>query len=576
MMEDDFYHPLANVSTPSSGWTSGAWQAALSLHPNVLLALFLGPVLIVMVTRYMTGLPPKELSGQKASTVWGYPYWIPFVGHAFSFFRDPIKLMREAESQSPHGNIFSLTLGGTTLNIISDPDLIKNVMVKKESDVQFSSIAWAIVEKFFGIPKASYQKYVSVWDELNGHATLLMREPHMSNMLKATIRNLERNLQNMITFVDTEIDLQPWERWANASYISSSETEINLMSLLRDMTGHASIPATFGGAFMEKYPDILHDVYDMDNGMYFFLMGLPAWFPWPGVMKAHLARSRLWQALDDQQRNLDALADGKDVDYSWGDLDDISEMITRRHSTFKSNGFEIKERGDLAVLWALVVNAPLLVYWQVIYILSTPGLVERIREEVAPYVTVTKGESIGKISEAPKLAISHEGLTKHCPLLRSTYFEALRLRMAPWSMRKVASDVVISGKKTDNTMSFALHKGEYITMPHDLHMSDPRYFKDPEKFEPERFITRDEDGKVSTDARTIRPYGGGPSMCKGRNFAERECLSLVAGVLAYWDIGPADKKAGWVVPPLVRTSGMARPQHETRVRIKRRTFEWET
>jgi hypothetical protein len=139
----------------------------------------------------------------------------------------------------------------------------------------------------------------------------------------------------MISFIDTEIDLQPWERSAKARFISSTVTEINLMSLLRDMMGHASVPAMFGSAFMEKYPDILCDVYEMDRGMMYFLIGLPPWTPWPGVMKAHIARSRVWQSLDDHQRALDASVDGRPLDSMWGDLDDVSDIIMKRHALFK-------------------------------------------------------------------------------------------------------------------------------------------------------------------------------------------------------------------------------------------------
>jgi cytochrome P450 len=50
-------------------------------------------------------------------------------------------------------------------------------------------------------------------------------------------------------------------------------------------------------------------------------------------------------------------------------------------------------------------------------------------------------------------------------------------------------------------------------MPHDFHMRDPKYFKEPEEFQPDRFLVQSEDGTFSTDMETIRPYGGGPSMC---------------------------------------------------------------
>ncbi|RDL35113.1 Cytochrome P450 [Venustampulla echinocandica] len=572
-MDDDFYASSTNVRPPSSAWRSVAWGAITS--PNVVLALLLGPFIIAIVTRYLSGRSVEASSNGKAKRPWKLPYWVPGVGHGFPFLMNPVKLMREAGDRSPH-DMFSLNLGGTTHNIISDPSLVRSVMAQRESTLLFKPIAISVVRKFFGIPPESVRKFDKVWDEMNATTSYLMREPHIGIMIDRTVHYLENHIPQMITFTDADIDLQPWERWANASYISSTETEINLMTLMRDMMGNASVPAMFGSAFIEKYPDILHDIYATDAGMYFFLLGLPAWTPWPGVIKAHIARRNVWQALDEHQRALDALALGKPFDYSWGELDDVSEFIVKRNEVQRRNGFEIRERGEFSVLWALVVNSSLLVYWQLLYILSVPGLADRIRAEIAPYVTVTQGATIGKISETPKLHISHPELSRNCPLLKSTYFEALRMSDQPWSVRQVGQDVVISGdKKADDPATYLLKKGEYVTIPHDLHMKDPKYFKYPEEFDPERFLVTKEDGSVEANMGTIRPYGGGPSWCKGRIIAERECLAQVAGILAFWDITPADKQAGWVIPKQKKTAAVSLPVHETRVRIKRRVFDWE-
>jgi hypothetical protein len=162
-----------------------------------------------------------------------------------------------------------------------------------------------------------------------------MKEPHLSNVLDGTIHALQENIPQMISFAEGEIDLQPWERWAEAAYISDSETEVNLMSLMRDMLGHASVPGVFGRGLMDKYPDLLHDIYDMDAGFIYFLIGLPQWTPWPSVNRAHRARQRAWRALDEQQRALDSMVDGKPYNSTWGDLDDVSEFILKRHALFK-------------------------------------------------------------------------------------------------------------------------------------------------------------------------------------------------------------------------------------------------
>ncbi|CAG8984016.1 hypothetical protein HYALB_00002956 [Hymenoscyphus albidus] len=578
-MPDDFYDPVTNVTISIPPWSTRLWESVKHPDPNVLLAMVLGPLLMLLITRYLSGRP-REGSGKERSA-WMLPYWIPFLGHGFHFLWDPVSLFKEAREQSPH-SIFSLYLGGTTHNIISDPKLVQRfVMAQRESHVQFTPVARTIVQRFFGLPKSSKEKYDKAWEELNSSFSYIARDPFFGTLLNGTVKNIENNVSHMISFVDTAIDLEPWEKWGNASYISDEETEIDFAAMIRDVMGHCSVPVIYGSAFIEKFPNVLHDVYEMDKGMPYFLMGFPSWFPWPSVLKAHIARNRVWQALDDQQRAFDDLSEGKEIDYSWGDLDDVSDFSKRRHEIYRKYGFEVRERGEFTTLWALIINSSLLVYWHLLYILSTPDLLSRLRTEIAPYATVEKPLSIGKISEAPRLSINHEGLAKNCHLFKSTYFEALRLTDQPWSVRKVSNDVVISGdggeeeENGENGEKYVMREGEYITMPHDLHMRDPIYFVNPEKFEPERFLERDEEGNGRAEMGSIRPYGGGVSQCKGRGLAERECISLVAGIIAFWDIELVDKKKGWVVPPQVKTTAVARPLFDTRVRIRRRKFEWE-
>jgi hypothetical protein len=103
------------------------------------------------------------------------------------------------------------------------------------------------------VPRRAKSKYLKNWEvslkgvdglhsaheqtqALNSSFMFLMKEPHLSNVLNATTKNLEINIAQMLTFVDTEVDLHPWERFGNATYISNSETEIDLMALMRDST----------------------------------------------------------------------------------------------------------------------------------------------------------------------------------------------------------------------------------------------------------------------------------------------------------------------------------------------------
>ncbi|CCD51466.1 similar to cytochrome P450 [Botrytis cinerea T4] len=573
---DDFYQPLTNSTdaidaSKSGGLITNALTVIRSVPLPIVLSIALAPVLLIIATRLLSERPSEKQKGKDGKTVWMPAYWVPGLGHMVAL------------DQSAHG-IFALNLGGSTHNII---------LQKKESDVAFKTVALGLSAKFFGLPKKAEKVYVDNWEEYTSVFTYLMKEPHLSSMLDKTLRNLEGLIPQMVSFMDSEIDQHPWEKWANAEYISNNEMEVDLMALVRDILGHASVPSLFGREFLDNNPHVLHDIYEMDRGMMYFIMGLPWFTPWPAVARAYYSRSQIQQSMTKFQEALDATVDGKQVDSSYGDLDDVSEFILKRHELFRSkiakefnlmatdimveHGLKPDERGDISVIWALIVNSTLIVYWHLLYILSTPGLVDKIRAEISPYATVTPGEKIGSISEAPHIHLSHEDLSKKCPLFKSTYLEASRLCSQPISLRKLENDITLtdtsSSKETDKT-TYMLHKNEYVTLPHDLHMRDPSYFPSPTEFNPERFLTTDETGNISVDPQTIRPYGGGPSMCKGRVYAERECLAFVAGIIMYWDIGAVakkgEKKGKWTIPKMIKTSAVCLPDKETRVRIKRR------
>ncbi|PBP17431.1 cytochrome P450 [Diplocarpon rosae] len=413
--------------------------------------------------------------------------------------------------------------------------------------VPFQSIPWRVLESFFGIPAKAETDYKRALDELNACTKFLLDEPYMTKILKALVKNLEQNIPQMISFIETPIDLQPWEQYAEARFISSSETEINLTSLVRDMMGHAALPSIFGNALIEKNPSILHDVRNMDAGRNYLLRKLPPWVPWPAVARAHMARFKVWQSLDDHQRAIDVTAAEEAVEPSGDDLGDVSMFVMKRNENITS----ILERGQISVqatpssafykiLWSLAANSTLIPYWQLHHILAIPGLTDRVRTEIAPYASVTKPFSIGKISEAPRLVLDYKGLSQKCPLLRSTYLETLRLVDEQWDSRR-------------------------IFVPGTGAVDDLAY---PGIFGPDRYIP------VGQEDTVVSPEYRDSLLQKSNTFMQTECLSLVAGILVFWDISLGHKDAGSGVPEKRNVGGVAVPANETRVRIQRRKFEW--
>ena len=206
-----------------------------------------------------------------------------------------------------------------------------------------------------------------------------------------------------------------------------------------------------------------------------------------------------------------------------------------------------------------------MVFWLLLRILATPGLAEEIRDETKRFFQVDRNRDA--TAQAYLEPSGNEDLGRWCPLLKACYFETLRLDGQIRSVRKMKKDHLIPENETATISAFKLKSGDYIHAFHYLHHTDPNHFEEPEIFKPERFLFR-KGGSVEVIQGTLRPYGAGFSMCKGRVIAERICLHLVAGILHNWEIEPIG--AGWVVPGHVSAAGVCKPNKDVRVNLFRK------
>jgi len=81
-MEDDFYESL-NQQPGNSGLISNVFSSIIAAPLAVVTTFILAPLLIVIVTRVLSGRSSETVKGKDAKTVWILPYWMPVVGHAF-------------------------------------------------------------------------------------------------------------------------------------------------------------------------------------------------------------------------------------------------------------------------------------------------------------------------------------------------------------------------------------------------------------------------------------------------------------------------------------------------------------
>lgn len=208
-----------------------------------------------------------------------------------------------------------------------------------------------------------------------------------------------------------------------------------------------------------------------------------------------------------------------------------------------------------------------------LHIWATPGLAKQVRDEIKTYANATQPPRDFGIPEPPRLKIDIGGLVKSCPLLKACFYECVRLYSTPSSVRRVSKDMLVHGQGDDGVEppKFSLDAGSIVATPLSLHHYDPDSFKDPNVFRPTRFLKPSKDGKGQPTCieGTIKPWGIGESACPGRDFAEKQVLAFVAGILALWDFEPADSK-GRKFPDQVERVVISVPAVEIRVRLRPR------
>lgn len=140
------------------------------------------------------------------------------------------------------------------------------------------------------------------------------------------------------------------------------------------------------------------------------------------------------------------------------------------------------------------------------------------------------------------------------PVARAVVREALRLYPPAWGI----------GRETTRTIELGGHLigpgTQVYVIPWVTHR-DPRWFPEPERFDPGRW----DDGGRPGSAHAWIPFGAGPRGCVGSAFAMIEAPLVLSTLLRRWRFVPIQD------PPIeLQPAITLRPRHGIRMRIERR------
>ncbi|MEL7429856.1 MAG: cytochrome P450, partial [Pseudomonadota bacterium] len=178
--------------------------------------------------------------------------------------------------------------------------------------------------------------------------------------------------------------------------------------------------------------------------------------------------------------------------------------------------------------------------WAFYVLAKRPDILARIREEIE---TVTQGDAID---------FSH---IRALDLTRSVFKESLRLYPPITFIPRVAAEnCEILGRK--------IKKGAMVMIaPWVVHRHEA-YWPNPHCFDAERFMSHREHEVVPN---TYMPFGLGPRVCVGANFATIEATLILARIARRYDI---DLVPGQEIKPVARLT--TRPKDQIMIKVSRR------
>lgn len=277
-------------------------------------------------------------------------------------------------------------------------------------------------------------------------------------------------------------------------------------------------------AFMENYTERL-----------FRLIPWPSWFPSPSNLRAKRAIRQLNGMIRDIIARRRAAPDRE------GRTDLLALLLAARDDDGSSMDDALLVNQARTMLTAGHETTAIALSW-------TWHLLSRNPESAARLAR----ESDRVLGDRPP---AHEDIPR-LTYAAAVVNEAMRLYPPAYVLgREAIADCVIGG--------YAIPAGTTLFMAQWVTHRDPRWFADPERFDPDRWTGGSAD-RLPRFA--YYPFGGGPRVCIGNIFAMTELVLVVGDLARRFRFEPADAD-----PVLPRPSLTLRPDRPIRVRLAGRT-----
>jgi len=392
--------------------------------------------------------------------------------NVWRFTSDTLDLLTDLRDQ--HGDFVEMKVLGKPWFLVSHPDDIETVMVKHARIMKRDEYV-EIVKRTLG------EGLLTSEGELWKRQRKLMSQAF-------TPKRIKGYAETMVAVTDRGI---PWR----------DGEEINLHREMSRITMEVVAEVLFGANVGPRDVELVGDSMHVINEFYAnspeAVMKLPAWVPTPRNVRMTHAIERIdgliYQIIANRRRG--------------EERDDLLGTLIHALDEGGSGMTDQQLRDEAITLFLAGHETTALALAHTIYLLSKyPDVERRLVAELDEVLG-------GKLPTAADV--------KRLPYTEQILKESMRLYPPAWTTgRETVEDIELRG--------VVVPKGAQILMSQWVVHRDPRWFPNPEAFDPDRW----EADKVKGMPRyAYFPFGGGPRVCIGNHFAMMEATLLLAIIM---------------------------------------------
>lgn len=400
--------------------------------------------------------------------------------------RDPLRFFRDLAEE--YGGIYKLSLPGRGLYLVSEPEYVKHILQDNNRNyIKGDSVEPARVLVGNGLATS------------DGDLWLTQRRLMQPAFHRKRLSALGKLM--------TDTAEQHFSKWQQ---IQDSGSSVDLVDEMMALTLQIIVSTMFTKDISDEADqlgDAFTEVLRFIDKRSFGSWGAPMWLPTPDNLRA----KRAVETIDRIVYNVAEERRGKQDTY-----EDLLAMLLQARDADTGEGMSAKQLRDeiVTIFFAGHETTALTLTWTFHELFRNPQVERKLRAEVDRVL----GDRVPTVADLKDLTYT-----------RMVLDEALRRYPAAWVfIRSSVAEDVIDGYRIPPDVDVLL--SPYVT--HHL----PEYWDDPDEFRPERF---DPAQDSSRHPMAYYPFGGGPRLCIGRDFALMEASLLLPMILQRFELQPA-------------------------------------